>query len=131
MSFHWPPAAAEMGFAAAVENLCFLPEWQNPLLMSTNTLQTCHDDTLLLLEALHVAHSSLLALRYVQPIPSIVSARLLGPEIQDEPPFLKVSTNQSCVLLRMTRQSNLHFPSSLVLLLLPCKKRLLKKEPVS
>ena len=88
MNFHseflWLQAAAEMQFAAAVENQSYLPEWQNPVLMN----YTNHDDTLLLvLEALQHAHSSsLLALRYVPQAASIASARLLGQAIHDEHP---------------------------------------------
>ena len=81
MSFPWEflrlQAAAEVGFASAVENLCFLPEWRNPFSMN----RTHHGNPT------HSAHSSWLALRYAPPTRSIASARALGPAMYDAPPL--------------------------------------------
>jgi hypothetical protein len=101
MSFHWDffrlQAAAEMRFAAAVENTCLLPEWQNPLLM--NYTRNCDYNTL---EALY-SGGLLLPLPYGFPLaPRIASARLLGRTIHDvpalEPPGIPEGCDESIVV---------------------------------
>jgi hypothetical protein len=60
MSFHWDffrrQAAAEMRFAAAVENTYLFPEWQNPLLMNytrNGDYKTLEDEPYILLGCCH------------------------------------------------------------------------------
>jgi hypothetical protein len=139
MSFHWDffrrQAAAEMRFAAAVENTYLFPEWQNPLLMN----YTRNGDYKTLERALYSAWL-LPPLPYGFPLsPRIASARLLGRSIHAvsalEPPSIPegCATNQSLCILVLRSHPNLHFVV-LVRFVPPLpppllrKKRLWKKE---